>query len=293
MKREALNHTKMKRLCRRLDIPIYHGVGIMESLWQLAAREAPRGDIGKLSNEDIAIGIDYRDDEAALVDALIHAGWLENSPEFRLIIHDWDEHADDAVHMRLARARAHFCSGRAPKLARLGGKERTEAQSYYTPCAQIGQPCAPPEPRPARTPPEPEPKENLFGEPKQPTPLEIALRDTAKRMFDQHPVVRKNIRLIDLEKKLAQIVKPILGVTAKLAKLKSIDHTHLACCNSEKWTKDGGEFANGLRNWLAGGMYERPVIGSNGAANVAVPQKELWPGQLTGSPNPGLVGPDW
>jgi hypothetical protein len=130
VKREALNHTKMKRLCRRLGVPTYHGVGILESLWQLTAREAPRGDIGKLSDEDIAIGIDYRGEESALMEALVDSGWIDRSEEFRMIIHDWDEHADDAVHMRLARSRAHFCSGRAPKLARLGGKERTEAQSY-------------------------------------------------------------------------------------------------------------------------------------------------------------------
>ncbi len=164
MKREALNHTKMKRLCRRLDVPIYHGVGILESLWQLTAREAPRGDIGKLSNEDIIIGIDYREDEDDLIESLISAGWVDRSEEFRLVIHDWDEHADDAVHMRLARSRAHFCTGRAPKLARLGGKERTDALAYYMscaqtedPCAQNIDPCAPPRQSPASTPPEPEP----------------------------------------------------------------------------------------------------------------------------------------
>ena len=160
MKREAISHTKMKRLCRRLDIPTYQGVGIMESIWQLAAREAPRGDIGKLSVEDIALGIDYRGDENKLVEALVATGWLDRSEEFKLVVHDWDEHADDAVHMRLARARLHFCSGRAPKLARLGGKERESAHEYYIPCAQTNVKSAPPEPRPARTrtPPEPEPR---------------------------------------------------------------------------------------------------------------------------------------
>jgi len=62
MKREAVGHTKMKRLCRRMDIPLWQAVGIMEMLWQVTAREAPRGDIGKLSDEDIALALDYRCD---------------------------------------------------------------------------------------------------------------------------------------------------------------------------------------------------------------------------------------
>jgi len=66
MKREALNHTKMKRLCRRLNLPLWQGVGILETLWQLTAKQAPRGDIGRLSNEDIAIGLDYRENDLIL-----------------------------------------------------------------------------------------------------------------------------------------------------------------------------------------------------------------------------------
>ena len=76
MKREAVGHTKMKRLCRRLDIPQWQGVGLLESIWHLTAREAPRGDIGKLSDEDIALAIDYRGDESKLIEALIASGWL-------------------------------------------------------------------------------------------------------------------------------------------------------------------------------------------------------------------------
>jgi len=153
MKREAVSHTKMKRLCRRMDIPVWQGVGLLESLWHLTAREAPDGAIGKLSDEDIALGIDYRGDEAALIECLVSSGWMDRNPDFRLVIHDWQDHADDAVHLRLARARAHFSSGRAPNLTRLGGKERERAHEFYTACAQNGTTCAPPEPEP-----EPEPE---------------------------------------------------------------------------------------------------------------------------------------
>ncbi len=108
MKREAVAHTKMKRLCRRLDIPLWQGVGLLESIWHLTARETPRGDIGKLRDEDVALGIDFRGNEAKLIEALVASGWLDRDPVERLAVHDWYEHADDAVDMRVARARQHF-----------------------------------------------------------------------------------------------------------------------------------------------------------------------------------------
>lgn len=131
MKREAINHTKMKRLCRRLDLPLWQAVGMLETLWGLTAREAPRGDIGKLSNEDIALGLDYRGDENEMVSALQLCGWLDPSDDHRILIHDWPDHADDAVQMRLARAHELFADGSAPKLGRFGGKERENLEIFY------------------------------------------------------------------------------------------------------------------------------------------------------------------
>lgn len=131
MKREAAGHTKMKRLCRRLDLPLYQGMGILEALWHLTGREAIQGDIGKLSNEDIALGIDWRGSEDVLVEALVLTNWIDRDDTHRLLIHDWPEHADDAVQMKLARFRFFFADGTPPKLARLGGKEREAARVWY------------------------------------------------------------------------------------------------------------------------------------------------------------------
>ena len=131
MKREALSHTKMKRLCRRMDIPRYQAVGILEELWKLTEREAWRGDIGKLSNEDIALGIDFRGDEHSLVAALEYSGWLDKSDEHRFLIHDWWDHCEDMIHMRIARAHEYFADGRVPKLTRLGDRERASAHGFY------------------------------------------------------------------------------------------------------------------------------------------------------------------
>lgn len=133
MKRQALDHTKMDLLMRKLKIRRFMAVGILESLWHLTAREAPRGDIGRLSDERIAIGIDWGGDAHRLVSALIDAGWIDQigddppagqrrsvtpidaSPivndadrcqsagHQRLLIHDWPDHCDEAVKKYLKR----------------------------------------------------------------------------------------------------------------------------------------------------------------------------------------------
>jgi hypothetical protein len=109
MKRQAMGHTKMKKLCRRLGVKTYVAVGIMESLWHLTAREAPLGDIGKLSNEDIAIGIDYDGDPDVLIETLVSVGWLDNSYDVsRLVVHDWHEHADDSTKKAVSRRSLKF-----------------------------------------------------------------------------------------------------------------------------------------------------------------------------------------
>ncbi len=131
MKREALEHTKLKRLRRRLNLPKWQAVGLLETLWHLTAKQTPRGDIGKLSDEDIAIGIDYSGDEILMVDALVASGWVDRHPEHRLLIHDWHEHCDDGVHMKLARGRIFFATGHTPKTSRLPKNERSQADNFF------------------------------------------------------------------------------------------------------------------------------------------------------------------
>lgn len=103
MKRTAMDHSKMKRLVRLLHLPRYAIVGILESLWHLTAREAPRGNIGKLCNEDIAAWIDWEGDADELVKHLVTSGWLDYSNEDRLVVHDWTEHADDTTKKAMSR----------------------------------------------------------------------------------------------------------------------------------------------------------------------------------------------
>ena len=98
-----MQHTKLKKLMRVLAVPQYAAVGLLECLWHLTAREAPAGNIGKLSNEDIAITLDWEGDHDALVSAFVATGWLDEDPVHRLLVHDWSEHADDATKKAMSR----------------------------------------------------------------------------------------------------------------------------------------------------------------------------------------------
>lgn len=132
MKREAVGSSKMKKLCRSLGIKLYAAVGLMECLWHLTAREAPQGNIGKLSNEDIALSLGWEECPDKLVVALVECRWLDESDEHRLIVHDWHEHADDAVDMKLARSGRLYANGRQPNMRRMSKDVRANI------CAQFG-----------------------------------------------------------------------------------------------------------------------------------------------------------
>ena len=93
MKANTTELVKFKKLQRRLGESVRGVIGILELLWKATALQAPRGDIGKFDNEDIAILCDWEGDPDLLVSALVASGWLDESVDYRLLVHDWHEHA--------------------------------------------------------------------------------------------------------------------------------------------------------------------------------------------------------
>jgi hypothetical protein len=100
---------------RALELPLYGAVGILEALWNLCAREAPQGNIGKLQDADIADAVGWEKEPTMLVSALIECGWIDKSSAHRLVIHDWHDHADDTTKKYLARSSLPFLSGNVEK----------------------------------------------------------------------------------------------------------------------------------------------------------------------------------
>lgn len=97
MKTQALQSIKFKRLKRLLGRPDYVIVGVLESLWMFASNNCKLGDVGRFDNEELAASIEWEGDADQLIDAMIHAGWLDRSPVCRLVIHDWYMHAPQFV----------------------------------------------------------------------------------------------------------------------------------------------------------------------------------------------------
>ena len=131
MKRGTPRHPKTRALARALGVPLSHAVGILEMLWHFTSEYVPRGDIGRYADIDIAEEVAWSEDPGKLIEALVECGWLDRDDEHRLVVHDWAEHADDAVHMRLARAGELFVTGERPKLGRLTREERERILAHY------------------------------------------------------------------------------------------------------------------------------------------------------------------
>ncbi len=92
MKLGTVDCVKFKKLKAKLRITHWQCVGLLESLWMFTARNAPHGDIGRHSNEDIAVQIEWTDDPDTLISLLIECRWVDVCENRRLVIHDWDEH---------------------------------------------------------------------------------------------------------------------------------------------------------------------------------------------------------
>jgi hypothetical protein len=127
MKRQAIRHPKMKALARALELNRREVLGLMTLLWDFAAEYAPRGDIGRFTDGDIAEAVDWPAANAErLITALVEVGFLNRHDDHRLIVHDWHDHAEDWVKKRLKRAGLAFVTDRGCA-ADNGGQRRTTA----------------------------------------------------------------------------------------------------------------------------------------------------------------------
>src|SRR5690606_20033254 len=126
MKSGTESKLKFKQLQRRLDLALWQARGLLDTLWNFVAHNCPAGDIGRFTDEEIGIGIDWREDASELLQTLVSVRWLDEDAHCRLKVHDWPEHCEDAVHKALARSTDIFADGTIPKLSRFSEKERPQ-----------------------------------------------------------------------------------------------------------------------------------------------------------------------
>lgn len=122
-----LNHPKTRRAARLLGIQRVHLVGHLHALWWWAMDYAPDGDLTGLDAADIADAMEWDGDGTALLDALVScgrptdgagtsktAGFLEQTNDGRLLIHDWDDYAGKLIVRRRRDAERKRAERQAP-----------------------------------------------------------------------------------------------------------------------------------------------------------------------------------
>ncbi len=98
---ELRHHYKTKRLARELKVTVAAAVGHLHFLWWWAIDFAPDGDLSKFDDHEIADAIGYEGkDHSKAKTALIAAGFLDNTNEGTVTIHDWQEYAGRTLAQR-------------------------------------------------------------------------------------------------------------------------------------------------------------------------------------------------
>ncbi len=110
MKRDAFTHPKTLDLASRLDISRAHAVGILNLLFDFTATYTPQGDIGKHRNGAISRACDWMGSPDEFISALVESGWVDESESHRLVIHDWPDHCEQWVKLKLQKLKIGFLS---------------------------------------------------------------------------------------------------------------------------------------------------------------------------------------
>lgn len=100
----AFTSPKIRVLAAMIEVPWPQAIGMCGLLWRFAAKHAPTGAVGKHSNQEISIFMEWTNDSDSLIDALVRCRLLDPvPPPERLLVHDWPEHAPRHVRASLQR----------------------------------------------------------------------------------------------------------------------------------------------------------------------------------------------
>lgn len=87
------DHPKIARLARRIDVPKVEALGLVICLWHWSMTNTQDGDLTRFTAREIADGASYGGkDPEAFVRSLIFTGFLDNTKQGTLMIHEWNEH---------------------------------------------------------------------------------------------------------------------------------------------------------------------------------------------------------
>jgi hypothetical protein len=113
-KRGILEHPKLMALAESLGIMDPWALGLLEAFWHWVAKYHPNGDLTGTRPSLFARSIRYTGDADELWGRLLDCGFIDKLDDGRVLVHDWSEHADSAVHKALKKRHELFADGNEP-----------------------------------------------------------------------------------------------------------------------------------------------------------------------------------
>lgn len=108
--RAVPDHPKFAALKSILGVPKHVALGVLETLWHFSGRYTPQGNVGKYADSEIEAWLEWGGGETgSLIQALVDSRWVDRDSRWRLLIHDWPNHADKATKQALNRSKLEFC----------------------------------------------------------------------------------------------------------------------------------------------------------------------------------------
>ena len=132
-KRGILEHVKTMELADSLGIMEPFAVGLLEVFWHWVAKYHPRGEITGTKPYLFARAIRYAGDAEKLWCALEGCGFIDRVESDRLLVHDWSEHADNAVHQLLKKRGESFADGNQPFSRQFSRQRKEEEKDVHKP----------------------------------------------------------------------------------------------------------------------------------------------------------------
>jgi hypothetical protein len=116
MKNEGFNHPKVLLAARDLGVSLCAIRGVLVGVWHVAAVNYPAGDVGRCSNEELAVAIGWDGDPERLVEVLVKRRLLDavSEEQGRLYVHDWHIHCQDYTRQTLRNRKQNFANGATP-----------------------------------------------------------------------------------------------------------------------------------------------------------------------------------
>jgi hypothetical protein len=91
VKHQTISTVSFKALSKRLGLPLWQTVGLLESLTLFCLHNCRDGVLSAFSELEISAWLEYDEDEVGVLDALMQTGWVQRGDDGVLRLRDWDD----------------------------------------------------------------------------------------------------------------------------------------------------------------------------------------------------------